>query len=88
LLCNGKCATKYFAFVGTLNTFVGDIVVLEVGMCMFMNKTFENGWDLNFTSWGQLGQHVCKMWEHGACLEIVQQDANVSKCGDLNQMAF
>jgi hypothetical protein len=25
------------------------------------------------------------MWKHGACLDIVQQDANVSKCNDLNK---
>ncbi len=28
------------------------------------------------------------MWKHGACLNIVQQDANVSKCDDLNQHAI
>jgi hypothetical protein len=25
------------------------------------------------------------MWKHGACLDVFQQDANVSKCDDLNQ---
>jgi hypothetical protein len=65
--------------------FVDDFIVFEVNKCMLMNRTFESGWDLYFTLWEQLGWHVCKMWKHGACLEIVQQDANVSKCGDLNQ---
>jgi hypothetical protein len=36
-----RCATKSFPFVGILNTFVVDVIVLEVGKCMFMNKTFE-----------------------------------------------
>jgi hypothetical protein len=25
------------------------------------------------------------MWKSGTCLKIVQQDANVSKCDDINQ---
>jgi hypothetical protein len=29
-----------------------------------------------------LGWHVCKMWEHGWCLEGVQQD-NIMWCGHL-----
>jgi len=29
--------------------------------------------------------NLVDMWKDGACLKIVQQDANVSKCGDLIQ---
>jgi hypothetical protein len=36
-----RCATKSFAIVGFLNTFVVVVIIPKVGKCMFMNKTFE-----------------------------------------------
>lgn len=45
-----RCATKsiiYFA-----NAFSNDVMfALEENMWMFMNRIFENGWDLSFILW-------------------------------------
>jgi hypothetical protein len=49
VLCNNKCVAKYFTFVGVLNVFVDDFIVLEVNRCMLMNRTFGSGLELYLT---------------------------------------
>jgi hypothetical protein len=48
----GKCATKSINLVGLPHAFASDVIALEEGMCMFMSRLFENGWDLIFIMWG------------------------------------
>ncbi len=56
----GKCATKSINFVGLPHAFASDVIALEEGMCMFMSRLFENGWDLVFIMWGWLDDMYVK----------------------------
>ncbi len=42
-----RVCNQIFSFVGFVYAFVGDVIVLEVGKCIFMSGTFENEWDLD-----------------------------------------
>jgi pentatricopeptide repeat protein len=68
------------AFVGVLNACARKLPLKRVGV--FISRLW-NMDGIQMCLWEEFAGHVCKVWEHGVCLESFQQDA-ISRFGNLD----